>query len=418
MDDAAHLSKPINQILIRGARCALGARETIDAVIKVTGDRIGCITAGPLLAPASDSKCAEIDLSGFLLMPGLINAHDHLQFALYPRLGEPPYRSYIDWGEDIHNRFPDLIAMHRSIPKHVRLWWGGIRNLLCGVTTVCHHDPLWAGLQRQDFPVRVVQRYGWAHSTILGGDLVRARSATPAEAPFILHACEGVDERAREELYALDQLGLLDDRTVLVHGLALDDAGFALMRKRGAALIVCPSSNMFLFGQLPKLECFDAIQNVSLGSDSPLTAIGDLLDEIRFATSACSFSPESVYRMVTESPATILRLKDAEGSVRASGTADMIAVRDTGLDPADRLQAMFATDIEFVMIAGRVYLASETIWKRLPSSAKEGLEPLWVEDSIRWLRAPVEDLLRKAETVLSEGNVRVGGQAVRIPEYV
>ena len=89
-------------------------------------------------------------------MPGLINAHDHLEFALFPRLGNPPYRNYVEWGDDIHNRFPEVIAKHRAVPKDVRLWWGGIRNLLCGVTTVCHHDRLWPVLFAPEFPVTVL----------------------------------------------------------------------------------------------------------------------------------------------------------------------------------------------------------------------------------------------------------------------
>jgi hypothetical protein len=121
--------------------------------------------------------------------------------------------------------------------------------------------------------------------------------------------------------------------------------------------------------------------------------------------------------MVTESPATILRLRDTEGSIRVSGAADLIGLRDTGYDAIDRLQTLSATDVEFVMIGGRIQLASEHIWKRLPPSAKVDMHPLWVENSIRWLRAPVEELLRKAEAVLGAGKVRVGGKAVRTPEH-
>ncbi len=169
----------------------------------------------------------DIDLSGFLLLPGFVNAHDHLEFALFPRMGNPPYRNYIEWGDDIHRRFPEVIAKHRAVPKDLRLWWGGIRNLLCGVTTVSHHDPLWPELQGEDFPVRVVREYGWGHSLALGGDLHQARAATPKGQPFIVHACEGVDEQAREELWGLERLGLLDEFTVLVHGLAIDREGSA-----------------------------------------------------------------------------------------------------------------------------------------------------------------------------------------------
>ena len=37
---------------------------------------------------------SSIDLKGFLLLPGLINAHDHLEFGLFPRLGKGGYKSF------------------------------------------------------------------------------------------------------------------------------------------------------------------------------------------------------------------------------------------------------------------------------------------------------------------------------------
>ena len=394
---------------IHGARCALGPQETAYASVTISGGRILS-----LAAPMHDElSCnADIDLNGFLLMPGFVNAHDHLEFSLFPRLGNPPYRSYIDWGEDIHRRFPDVIRKHRSVPKDLRLWWGGIRNLLCGVATVSHHNPLYPELVGDDFPVRVVRKYGWGHSLALGGDLREARAATPQGHPFIVHACEGVDEQARQELRGLEQLGLLDEFTVLVHGLAIDQEGTALMRDRQASLILCPSSNSFLFGAVPDLSVLGEIQKIALGNDSPLTAEGDLLNEIQFALRSLRISPLTAYEMVTTIAAAILRLDDAEGSIKENGTADLIAIRDTGQNPAEMLESLSINDVEFVMVAGRVHLASETIVARLPFEAQHGLEPLSVDGSIRWLRAPVKTLLQRTEEVLGEGAVQLGKKKV------
>ncbi len=405
-------------MIVHGARYAIGPQESTRASIQIAGGRVARITSDRSLLLPTKSSCSEIDLSDFLIMPGLINSHDHLEFSLFPRLGHPPYRNYIDWGEDIHDRFPDLIARHRAVPKDLRLWWGGIRNLLCGATTVSHHNPLWPELKRIDFPVRVVQEYGWGHSLALGGDLRAARSATPEGRAFIVHACEGVDEVAREELWGLDRLELLDASAVLVHGLAIDHEGAALMQERRASLIVCPSSNKFLFDKLPDMSLLDSIDNVALGNDSPLTAEGDLLDEIRFAIRFCRTPPPVAYRMVTEAPAAILRLGDGVGSIRVSGMADLIAVRDTGHHAAARLPTLSMNDIEFVMIGGRVQLASEAILERLPISAQQGLQPLSIGDTIRWMRAPVGELLRKTEEILGSGEVRLGGKPVRIPALI
>jgi hypothetical protein len=72
-------------------------------------------------------------------------------------------------------------------------------------------------------------------------------------------------------------------------------------------------------------------------------------------------------------------------------------------------------DVEFVMVAGCVQLASETIMKRLPEATVQGLEPLWIDGAIRWVRAPVRELLAKAEEVLGKGKVQLGGRTVLIP---
>ena len=401
-------------MVIHGARYAKGPQESVRAAIRIADGHVADISSARSLIPVSTADSLSIDLSGFLVLPGLINAHDHLEFALFPRLADPPYRNYIDWGEDIHKKFPDIIATHRAVPKDVRVWWGGIRNLLCGVTTVSHHDPLWPALQDRDFPVRVVQTNGWAHSLALGGDLPAACAATPEGGAFIVHACEGVDGLAREELWELNRLGLLDRRTVLVHGLAIDTAGVALLRRRGASLIVCPSSNNFLFGQLPDMSLLGELESLALGSDSPLTAEGDLLDEVRFAIRCCGVAPDRAYRMVTEAAAAILRLRDGEGTISISGLGDLIAIRDTNRGAADRLPNLSLADIELVMIGGRVQLASEAMLERLPITAKQELEPLWIDGAIRHLRAPVSELLRKAEDVLGSGGVELGGKPVRI----
>jgi hypothetical protein len=358
--------------------------------IQINAGRISHLGENASPLNASQDVPTEVDLTGYLVLPGLLNAHDHLQFALYPRLGDPPYGNYVEWGEDIHRKFADVIATHHSIPKCARLWWGGLRNLLCGVTTVCHHDPLWPELQREDFPVSVVQQYGWGHSFALGGDLLKAYEARPVGAPFILHACEGIDAQAHQEIAELDRLGMLGPGTVLVHGLALGEAGIDLLRDQQASLIVCPS-----------------------GNDSPLTAAGDLLDEIRFGLQHCKIPPETMYAMVTENPANALRLGNREGTVKKDGVGDLIAVLDKGRSPADTLASLSMHDVEFVMIGGYVQLASETIWRRLSDTARKGLEPLWIDGTTRWVRAPVPELMRRAEAALGEDSVRLGGRLLR-----
>jgi hypothetical protein len=413
MHSLAKIGKTADVMHLHGSRCATGPHDSFPYSLEI---RKGMITSlrrhidGPL---PSAPESLNVDLSGYLLLPGFINAHDHLQYALHPRLGHPPYQNYIQWGEDIHATCAEQIATYKSVPRDVRLWWGGIRNLLCGVTTVCHHDQLWPELSKPDFPVNVVQSYGWAHSLAWGGDLCAASAERPKGSAFLIHACEGIDDLAREELFALDRLGLLHESTALIHGLAIDHEGAALLRKRKASLVICPSSNHFLFATLPNMNFLSAIENVSLGNDSPLTAAGDLLDEARFAKESCHLSSDQVYRMVSESPAKLLRLQDKEGTIQVSGAADLVAVFDDGRNAADRLGALSVEDVELVMVRGQIRLTSEPVWKRLPPQVKSGLVPLRIGEQIRWLRAPVQELLCEAEAVLGVGEVKLGSRSIR-----
>jgi ubiquinone/menaquinone biosynthesis C-methylase UbiE/cytosine/adenosine deaminase-related metal-dependent hydrolase len=399
--------------VIQGARCTVGAQESTPAQLLLTGSQITRMISprrSGLIPPSS----YHIDLDGYRILPGLINAHDHLEFGLFPRLASSRYANASAWAEDIHGTYSDVIATHRSIPKDVRLWWGGLRNLLCGVTTVCHHNPLHPVLLGPDFPVRVVRDYTWAHSLAYDPALRAGYTAAHNESPFLIHACEGVDVDAKGELSELDSLGMLRANTAIMHGLAVDDEGAALMESRGVSLVICPSSNHLLFGRVPRPEIFQRISKVAVGSDSSLTAEGDLLDEVRFAIRACSLQPTHAWRMVTELPAAILRLQSGEGFLKPSATADIIAIRDFRGEAQDRLPTLSAADIELVMTGGRVMLASPAMMQRLPAAATAALQPLWVEDTLRWLRAPVAWLLQQAESVLGKDNVRLGGKRVRL----
>ena len=70
------------------------------------------------------------------------------------------------------------------------------------------------------------------------------------------------------------------------------------------------------------------------------------------------------------------------------------------------------------MIGGHVQLAADAILDRLPPVTKQGLEPISIDGLIRWLRAPVQTLLHKAEYVLGKGEVRLGGRKICIPAGV
>jgi cytosine/adenosine deaminase-related metal-dependent hydrolase/ubiquinone/menaquinone biosynthesis C-methylase UbiE len=396
---------------IKRARLAFGANSSALADLECVDSRIASIRDHATSTPAAPRDEAAIDLSGFLALPGLVNAHDHLEFALFPRLGRSNYKNFLEWADDIHRPDSSPVFEHRQVPREVRLWWGGIRNLLSGVTTVCHHNPYESSVFEDDFILRVVRDYGWAHSLPMDSEIAPKKQSTPKGHPFLIHLGEGIDERSAQEIFQLNQSGALDDDTVLIHGLALNHDGKKLLRSTRAGLIWCPSSNIFLFGQTHSSSDVQDFPRVALGSDSPLTAQGDLLDELRFAHEFIGAPAEKLHSYVTQGAADLLRLKNGEGTLRVGAWADLIAVRDTGATPAESLATLSHVDVELVLLGGSVQLASAKIIKRLPSSATMGLQPLCVEGTVRWIRAPLRWLF--AETTPHLGDeIRLGGKRV------
>ena len=394
---------------------ALNASASVRADLEVSDGRIlrlidrGRRQQGPERA-SSNERRSEISVEGCLILPGLVNSHDHLEFNLFPRLGRGPYPNFEKWADDIFHPETSPIREHLSIPKPVRLWWGGLKNLLCGVTTVCHHNAYEKSVFGADFPVHVVKRYGWAHSLRFGNNIREAFLSTPRRAPFVIHLAEGSDRRSADEIFELDHLGALDSRTVIVHGVGIKQRGHNLRRQRGAALVWCPTSNRFTLGTTLKAAAVGGQDRSSLGSDSALTAEGDLLDEIRAAQSE-GMDPKQIYSMVTESAADVLRLRNGEGTLQPGSNADLLVVKQKDLSPAETLINTRLDTIEIVMVSGRPQLVSATMAVRCPPDLVKGFEDIEVEGTSCLVRAPVRQLLRDPLARLG-ANVRLAGKRV------
>jgi len=401
---------PAKPLRLTGARYALGPESVALASIEVESGSIRSISSRTdIQTRVQPSSSDVIDLSGYLLLPGLINAHDHLEFSLFPNLGKGPYQNSTEWATEIHHTHASVIARYRGVPKPVRLWWGAIRNLHCGVTTVCHHNPLTKELLNPNFPVHVLSKFGWAHSLSLDPNLVHNFDHTPPGLPFVLHAAEGIDSKSEQEIFDLERMQVLNERTVLVHGLALNKKAAALLNQRHAALVICPTSNEFLFHRTPSSALIRSLDTVVLGSDSPLTSAGDLLDEISYAHNKIGLDASLLYEMVTTKSAQVLRLRNGEGYIRPDSAADFIAVRANGFNPAKTIAQLACEQVELVISSGRVQLASPFLYHRLPDALKQGMNPLEIDGHRRWIRAPIDNLLAQAKNALG-ADVRLGGK--------
>jgi cytosine/adenosine deaminase-related metal-dependent hydrolase len=395
-----------SSLALVGARVALDAENAAAATIEIRGGRVASILpAGSESDGASSTRSSPhhtVDLTGYLLLPGLINAHEHLEFNLFPRLGRGPYHNFEDWANDIYHPDRPPLREQLKVPKPIRFWWGIIKNLFAGVTTVCHHNAPIPGALARSFPVNLVERYGWAHSLAFGGDVRKAFISCGPGNPFIIHLAEGTDRRATGEIFRLDRLQALRSRTVIVHGVGLDQAGHALLEQRKAGLIWCPTSNIFTLGKSLDREQIASHRNAALGSDSALTGQGDFLDEIQFARTQARLGPEQIYPLVTSSSARILRLTRGQGTIRVGGAADFIAVPDTGAPPCLRVTEISGEDVELVVVNGEAKLVSASVAARWPSIGKGQCEVLRVGNIERLIRCPAGKILEETKQRLGE----------------
>jgi cytosine/adenosine deaminase-related metal-dependent hydrolase len=395
-------------MILSGARIALDAMNTEILDLSVHDGHIFFESPG---TSYSRSPRPILDLTGFLILPGLINAHDHLEFNLFPSLGHGTYPNAKSWAEDIYRPDASPVKEHLALSKRTRLAWGGLKNLLSGVTTVAHHNPFEPTVFDASFPVNVVERFGWAHSLDFSPDLVERFRTTPEEWPFILHAAEGVDEHARSEISRLDALGVLSERTVLVHAIGLDQPDLHLLRQRHSSLVWCPSSNVSTYGHTVAADVLRSGLRVALGTDSALTAHVDLIDEIAIAERTHELSWQELFEMVTRRSACVLRLTDGQGTIRDGGAADLVVVEDQSQSPAKALRQLRP---EMVIVRGKIRLVSPRLREAISDLDDNRWNPISVQGKSHWYtNVDVPALDEKTVSVLGTG-YRLAGRRISL----
>jgi cytosine/adenosine deaminase-related metal-dependent hydrolase len=367
------------------------------STLRIVGSRIAALG----MDPAAGDRV--VDLEGDRVLPGLINAHDHLQLNSLPRLAPAKhYRHVQDWISDINvrRRSDPLFEASIAVSRDERLLIGGVKNLLSGVTTVAHHDPLYASLSSARYPTRVLHNCGWSHSLYIDGEekVCDSYRRTPMAWPWIIHAAEGLNEDAADEFERLDMLGCLGPNTLIVHGVALDHAQRMRLDCAAAGLIWCPSSNLRLFGKTADVADLIGRGRVALGTDSRLSGARDLLEELRVASEVCGLDESILESLVTRHSARLLKLPD-RGALRVGFRADILI-----LPARTRLSNAARADVRLVLRDGAVQYGDKDCAQSFAPAAH------WVEVRVDGKPKILE---RGVATVLFNAGAREDGLELR-----
>ena len=331
----------------------------------------------------------QIDLGSVVVMPGLVNAHTHLELSALA--GEVPSASAMPhWVEDLLARRielkPDGDASIREAIKQLRqsgtVLVGDVSNTLASVKPLVESQLAAVvfreiiGFRSAD-AVKLVEQACRELMTLVTTHRVRTSLAAHAPysvsskvcemirstvdrwpgAPRSIHLAESVEEvdflqtgsgpwkDLLIRLGAWDSewtppgysptdflrgVGWLDDRAIVVHGVQLKSEDLCTLGEAGVTLVACPRSNEWTgAGQSPVASFYEAGVRVAIGTDS-LASTADLN---LFTESAAvrRLAPDVAGRTILESAtrqgARALGFGDDYGSIEPGKRADLIAVQ-------------------------------------------------------------------------------------------
>ncbi len=358
---------------------------------------------GPVNIRVSDGKIAEIsslkiqdnrfaaqqlNFDNALIFPGLINSHDHLDFNLYPQLGNKIFSSYTEWGEHLHEQYTNEIVDILKIPTSLRAQWGVYKNLLCGVTTVINHGEL---LDLKDELITVFEDTHVIHSVQfeknwkkkLNNPLKRKQTVT-------IHVGEGTDRPARQEIDRLIRWNLFRRKLVGIHGVAMTER----QAKSFEAIVWCPQSNFFLLNQTAQIDVLKKHSPILFGTDSTLTGSWNIWDHLYQARKTGLLSDRMLYHSLNQNPAKTWKLNS--GEIAVGKDADLV-VAATKKDKAG-LESFFAIDAEdllLVMHKGQVRLFDESLLTNLRQLDPDDFSKYYIHGVCKFVKGDLPGLMQQ-----------------------
>lgn len=319
--------------------------------VSILDGKINTVNAG-LIKGQGNSNI--INFKDALAFPGLFNAHDHLEFNLFPRLSSKIYRDYLEWGNDIHRLYSIEINTTLNIPIELRMKFGMIKNLFNGITSVIHHGS--NSIRKSDQIINVFGSYNYLHSVSLEKNWRIKLNMRSNKLPFIIHLGEGSGETIENEINKLFKWNLFKRKIIAVHGISIN----ANLADKLAALIWCPDSNLFLYNKTANIIELKNKIPILFGSDSNLTSDPNFWNHIRIARQFNALNDEELINSMTSLPGELLNVKGI-GKIKNGYQADIVVVKKKSENNYDAFFNVNPEDILIIIRSGKIILFDESL---------------------------------------------------------
>ncbi|ARF17824.1 amidohydrolase family protein [Sporosarcina ureae] len=140
------------------------------------------------------------------------------------------------------------------------------------------------------------------------------------------------------ELY--NEMDLLDDKTVLFHGVYMSEEDIELVAKHKSSVVHCPLSNLDTGAGVADVNAMlEKGVNVCLGTDYAHTNVWELMRLtyylLKINNPVNKYSAEEIFRMATVNGARAYKLQDEIGQIKDGYKADLIFIKkdDSDLEP-------------------------------------------------------------------------------------
>jgi cytosine/adenosine deaminase-related metal-dependent hydrolase len=334
----------------------------------------------------------QFDCESAVAFPGLINSHDHLEFNLFPGLGNRVYKNYIEWGEDIHANNKEIISQVLNIPLNLRIQWGIYKNLVNGITTVVQHG---RKLDVRTDLINVYQKDYSLHSPALEKNWVwKLNVRASKKFPVTIHVGEGTDQERYKEINSVIRWNLFRKKLVAVHGIAMRPE----QAENFEAVIWCPVSNFFLFEKTAAIDELKTKTEILFGTDSTLTGGWNIWEHLSVARKTNFLTDKELILALTKTASKIWGLNT--GELTPGKDADIVIANKTSGD-TNNLFDLNPRDILLVICKGELVLFDQAIRGKIKGA--ENFCRTRLQGSVKYVKGNLAQLIEKINSFNIQG---------------